>query len=118
MVEPGAPRVIVARAVLQFAGTQRRTEVDIETEKQWQRPLTDVEMAKVVESIGLAESAGDALVAAMVGVFDIALHDEGSSWEECTSITPWHYAIPESQWHRIGEALLARQDRTDMGRGN
>jgi hypothetical protein len=89
----------------------------IETRK-WARPLTDDELAKILAGIASAEDAYGALTAAMIGVFDVALRDEGSSWEAAESITPWDYALPVEQWHAIGEALTARTDRSDIGRVN
>lgn len=86
--------------------------------RKWQRPLTERELAGIVTAIEQADTPIAALCAAVIGVFEIGLGDSGSSWAEVDQVKPWDYAIPEHQWHLIGEALLKRQDRGDLGRVN
>jgi len=87
------------------------------TTTRWQRPLTDNELARITAAIEAAETPVEALCAAIIGVFEIGLHDQGSSWAEVDQVKPWDYAIPEPQWHAIGAALLARSG-SDLNRTN
>lgn len=94
-----------------------------ENRDRWARPLTEGEMAAIKRKINEAASYRDSWVDAIVAVFDIALHDQGSSWEDGgRDVRPMDYAIPEDQWQAIAQLLLTRQDAdqplTDIGRVN
>ena|ERR1035437_2708213 len=71
-----------------------------------ERPLTDSELSAILDNIAAAESARDALIAAVIGTFDALMSDHGSSYAAAESIDPTAYRIPMEQWQAICGALL------------
>lgn len=86
------------------------------TTHKFKRRLTDDEMDRITSAVTDATTPTEALVAAIRGFFDIGLQEtEGCGWADVVSreakVNGSEYAIPEDQWHALGEHLLRRGDQ-------
>lgn len=87
-----------------------------DTDHKFHRRLTDDELTRITSAVNEAGTPMQALAAAFEGFFDLALQEaDGCDLADLRArrgtIKPADYAIPEDQWHAIGELLLRRGEQ-------
>lgn len=65
----------------------------------WRRALSDDEIERIKQHA--SEDSRGYTVGLILGFYDVALSDSGSSYESTEAISPTEYEIPEEQWRQL-----------------